>query len=137
MSVVFEATRAHQPMRAGHYITYDQITELDANDDSDYFGEFNPRSGKFIVGCPGLYFFMFQGLAHPHTPTSVRLCVDGVPKAFAEVYEYTNGPEPHGHIVLSTMLLLDTGSTVGVFIERGSLYDTGNSTRFTGVLHSA
>jgi len=130
-TTIFTALRAREPIYPGHYITFVDKDTSTYQTLKDY-GLFNPEKGLFDVHISGRYLFLFKAAAHSHSQTLVQLRVNGQPRAFSVTYEYTNGPVVHD-VALSALLDLDTGDKVGVYIDRGNLYDTGESTQFSGM----
>lgn len=146
---VFKAFRAVEDTEAGCYVRYgDQAVDV-----NDQHGSIDwPSARLFATKTPGLYLFMFDGLAENSTnpnlsavySTRFSLKVNGMDKAVSRenlIDEYEERFTRHS---VTALLHLDQGDKVGIFVLAGKLlhsnqgtkraFEINMSTRFSGVL---
>ena len=122
------------------YVTYDQQHDMGA---AAVHGRFDKDTGLFAVKTRGLYLVLFNGLARvrssaPNTVVSIR--VNGLDRAPSGLHIGSEINSCVMPLVISTLVQLNSGDELGVFVNAGQLSDSpssddsGKSARFSAIL---
>ena len=89
---------------------------------NDFQGSFNQRTGVFTVPTSGVYLLNFNGMCETSEVGEVFLRVNGniVEKSACYV---KGSPQIYGTLVISTLLKLNKGDCIDIFLFTGSLYE--------------
>ena len=130
---VFLASKALQGA-AGKRVTYLQL-EIETN---KAHGSFNKDTGVFVVKTAGTYLVQFNGVTCSKSCCEIILRVNEATKANSFCFHDAASHTLYGSIVVSTLMKLETGDKVDVFVKSGTVAESGSGAynRFSAILLS-